>query len=175
MRKTLTTLAILGSLSNPSLAGDVSKEGIEIIKQFEGFRSEAYKCPAGVWTIGYGTTSGVKQGDTITQEQAEKRLEDYLNQKVEPVIDDNVKVKLTQNQYDAIASLLYNVGSGAKGVKDGIIQLRSGEPSTLLKKLNTKDYDGAANEFPRWNKAAGKTLEGLTKRRAQEFKLFQKK
>jgi len=163
MKKLLTTLALMSTLVNPALAGDVSKEGISLIKQYEGFRSEAYKCPAGVWTIGYGTTKGVKQGDTITSEQAEKRLEDYLNQNVEPVIDKNVTVSLTQNQYDALGSFIYNLGE------------TNFKNSTLLKKLNSGDYDGAAKEFPRWNKAAGKTLEGLTKRRAQEYKLFQKK
>lgn len=136
-----------------------SQKGINLIKQFEGCSLQAYKCPAGKWTIGYGHTKGVKQGQKITQAKAEELLKsDLIN--YEKGVTKAVKVPINQNQYDALVSFSYNVGLAA---------LRT---STLLKKLNKKDYTGAANEFMRWNKANGKVLNGLTKRRAAEQKLF---
>lgn len=136
-----------------------SQNGINLIKQFEGCKLKAYKCPAGRWTIGYGHTNGVKSGQTITQAKAEEYLKNDLVI-YEKGVENVVKVKLNQNQFDALVSFSYNVGLGA---------LRT---STLMKKLNAKDYTGAANEFPRWNKSNGKVLSGLTRRRAAEQKLF---
>tara|TARA_Y100000034_G_scaffold87941_1_gene105488 strand:+ start:730 stop:1359 length:630 start_codon:yes stop_codon:yes gene_type:complete len=139
---------------------DVSQEGLDLIKKYEGFREDAYKCPAGVWTIGYGSTKGVEKGDIITEARADIRLNKYIDENVETVIDRYVKVPLNQNQYDALGSFIYNLGE--TNFKD----------STLLKKLNGKNYEGAANEFKRWNKASGKVLRGLVKRRAEEADLF---
>lgn len=138
-----------------------SQNGINLIKQFEGCRLTAYKCPAGVWTIGYGHTSGVKNGMTITQTKAEEYLKSDLVI-YEKGVENAVKVTLNQNQFDALVSFSYNCGLGA---------LRS---STLLKKLNAGDYTGASNEFPRWNKSNGRVLEGLKRRRTAEKALFDK-
>lgn len=136
-----------------------SKRGLDLIKEYEGFRADAYLCPAGVWTIGYGTTKGVKKGDKVTKEQAERMLADDVAAFEQSVIS-AVKVPLNQNQFDALVSLTYNLGAG---------NLRS---STLLRMLNTGDYTGAAEQFLRWNKAGGKVLAGLTRRRESERALF---
>lgn len=139
----------------------VSIDGINLIKKYEGCRLTAYKCPAGVWTIGYGHTKNVKSGMKITQYQANELLEDDLKQ-IGNIIINLVNVSMHQNQFDALVSFTFNCESGAL------------KRSTLLKKLNNKDYDGAANEFTRWNKSNGKVLNGLVKRRADEKALFLK-
>jgi lysozyme len=90
----------------------------------------------------------------------------------EAVVNKHVTVTLTQDQFDALCSIVYNVGPGAKGRKDGIITLANGQPSTLLRKLNGGDYAGAADEFPRWCHGAGGVLGGLVTRRARERALF---
>lgn len=143
-----------------------SQTGINLIKSFEGFRTKAYDDGVGVWTIGYGTIKypngvRVKKGDTCTAQQAEEYLKNDLV-KFENAINRLVKVSLTQNQFDALASFTYNLGE---------TNLSS---STLLRKLNAKDYLGAANEFPKWNKAGGRVLPGLVKRRDSERGLFLK-
>ncbi|EKN8446792.1 lysozyme [Salmonella enterica] len=140
-------------------------QGISLIKQFEGCRLNAYPDPAtggAPWTIGYGHTGNdVRPGMVWTQVQADSALISDLAQ-CERAISRLVKVTLTQNQFDALVSFVFNVGSG---------NLQS---STLLRKLNSGDYKGGADEFPRWNKAAGKVMAGLTKRRAAERELFLK-
>lgn len=139
----------------------ISNNGIDLIKQFEGCKLTAYKCPAGVWTIGYGYTKNVKPDMKITSSKATELLIDDLKT-YESYVNKYVKVKLNQNQFDALVSFTYNCGGGA---------LKS---STLLKKLNKGDYTGAANELLRWNKASGKVLAGLTRRRKAEKALFLK-
>jgi len=134
-------------------------KGIELIKHFEGCELEAYKCPAGVWTIGYGHIKGVHEGMKITEMQAEEMLKSELHE-YEGYINDYVTVPLNQNQFDAMVSWVYNLGGG---------NLRS---STLLKVLNAGDYDGVPAQMLRWNKAGGKVLEGLTRRRQAEADLF---
>jgi lysozyme len=136
--------------------------GLHLIKTFEGLKLNAYKCPAGVWTIGYGTTKGVKPGQAITAAKAEELLAADLR-KFEDTVNTSVAVPITQGQFDALVSLTYNIGSGAF------------RASTLLRKLNAKDYAGAAEQFPRWNRAGGKVLAGLTRRREAERKLFEGK
>lgn len=136
-----------------------SQKGIDLIKKFEGCRLEAYKCPAGIWTIGYGHTKGVKDGMIITQEQAEEFLREDLRI-FEQTVESCVKVPLSQNQFDALVSFCYNCGSGA---------LRT---STLLRLLNEGKYSEAGEQFLRWNKAGGKVLVGLTRRREEERELF---
>ena len=139
---------------------NISQNGINLIKQFEGCRLEAYKCPAGVWTIGYGHTgSDVVSGKKITQEQAENLLKQDLIVHCNNV-SKLVKVKLNQNQFDALVSFEYNVGYG------------NFSSSTLLKLLNKGDYTGAAGQFERWVYAGGKVLEGLKNRRKAEKELF---
>ena len=134
-------------------------DGKSIVRKFEGCELKAYLCPAGIPTIGYGHTHNVKLGDTCTQQQADEWLEDdffYATSDVKAV----VKVPLTDNQLDALASFVFNLG------------VRKLIRSTLLKKLNAKDYTGAANEFDKWVFAAGKKLNGLIARRAAEKALF---
>jgi len=140
----------------------ISQEGLALIKRFEGCRLEAYKCSANVLTIGYGHTSGVKETDTITQEEADELLEkDVL--KFEEYVEDNVIVELDQSQFDALVAWTFNLGPG---------NLRE---STMLKKLNDSDYASVPSEMKRWNKAGGKTLDGLIRRRNAEALLFQSK
>ena len=142
----------------------ISTNGIDLICSFEGLRLKAYDDGVGVWTIGYGTTvingTKVKKGDTCTVEQAKSYMANDLKQFESAV--NQVKVPLNQNQYDALVSLAYNIGVSAF------------LNSTLFKKLNAKDYKGAAEQFPRWNRAGGKVMRGLTNRRASEKRLFGK-
>ena len=142
-----------------------SSKGKAIIKQYEGFRAKPYLCPAGVPTIGYGATyyldgRKVKLSDPAISESDADKLLDKMLVKYEDAVNRYVQVPITQNQFDALVSFCYNLGQE---------NLRN---STLLKKLNAKDYKGAADQFLRWNRAGGKVLAGLTKRRADERKLF---
>lgn len=141
-----------------------SEKGIALIKQFEGCKLTAYQDSVGVWTIGYGWTQPVdgkpiRAGMTIKQETAERLLKTGLVS-YESDVSRLVKVGLTQGQFDALVSFTYNLGA------------RSLSTSTLLRKLNAGDYAGAADEFLRWNKAGGKVLNGLTRRREAELALF---
>ncbi|KAB7895997.1 glycoside hydrolase family protein [Rouxiella sp. S1S-2] len=137
----------------------ISSQGIGLIKQFEGLRLSAYRCSAGVLTIGYGHTSNVQSGQVITKAQAELFLTDDLVV-VERAVGRLVSVSLTQNQYDAISSFVFNLGC------------RKFSRSTLLKKLSIADFDGAANQFGRWVRAKGKVSGGLVARRKIEAELF---
>jgi lysozyme len=141
---------------------NISQEGLALIKKFEGCRLKAYRCSANVLTIGYGHTGGVKEDDTITQPEADKLLENDIA-KFEEYVSDNVIVELKQYQFDALVAWTFNLGVG---------NLRS---STMLKKLNESDYDSVPSEMKRWNKAAGKTLDGLIRRRKAEGLLFENK
>lgn len=132
-----------------------------IIKECEGLYLKSYLCPADVWTIGYGHTKGVKPKQVITEEQANQYLLDDLQVSL-GAVNRLVKVKLSQNQFDALVSFTFNLGQGALA------------GSTLLRKLNSGDYEGAANEFPKWNGAGGKVLAGLVRRRKMEQDLFKK-
>ncbi|WP_316377453.1 lysozyme [Enterobacter hormaechei] len=141
-----------------------SEKGIALIKQFEGCKLTAYQDSVGVWTIGYGWTQPVdgkpiRAGMTIKQETAERLLKTGLVS-YESDVSRLVRVGLTQGQFDALVSFTYNLGA------------RSLSTSTLLRKLNAGDYAGAADEFLRWNKAGGKVLNGLTRRREAERALF---
>lgn len=138
---------------------NIGQKGINLIKHFEGCELNAYKCPAGVWTIGYGHIKGVSEGMSITQEQAEQMLLDELKE-YENYINELVTVNLSQNQFDALVSWVYNLGPA---------NLQS---STLLKVLNSGDYSGVPAQIERWNKAGGKVLEGLIRRREAESALF---
>ena len=137
----------------------INNKGLELIKKYEGCRLLAYKCPAGVWTIGYGHTAGVKSGMAITKADAERLLLQNLK-RFEEGVETLVKVPLTSNQFSALVSFAFNCGISA---------LRS---STLLKKLNVGNLNGAAREILRWDKVNKKPVEGLTKRRKEEQKLF---
>lgn len=139
----------------------IAAPGLTIIKIFEALRLRAYLCPAGIPTIGWGHTRGVKMGDTCTYLQAEQWLREDCRD-AERAVNARVKVPLTQNQFDALVSFVFNVGGGAFA------------SSTMLRKLNAGDYVGAAEQFPRWNKSGGKVLRGLTLRREREQNLFLK-
>ena len=140
---------------------NVSQKCVDLIKHFEGFEDTAYLCPANVWTIGYGRTRNVKEGDKVTEVQAERDLLEELEEFKHQVLD-SVKVELKQNELDALTSWTYNLGVG---------NLNS---STLLKKLNIGNKEEVPAEMLRWNKAGGKVLAGLTKRREAEAELWAK-
>ena len=146
-----------------------SQEGLDILRTFEGFRPDAYydldnKKKKGKLTVGYGFTDNdipdLRPGYRIDKARAEQMLPDLINRKYGPSVLENVKVPLNDQQYSALTSLVYNIGP------------TSFSKSTLLKKLNSGDFEGAAEQFKVWNKAGGKTLEGLVKRRGAEEALF---
>lgn len=146
----------------------INQAGINLIKKYEQCRLYSYQCSAGVWTIGWGHTGpDVKSDMQITQQMADLLLEKDL-QKFEKEVLSLLKVKVTSNQFSALVSFAFNVGSDidADTIAEGL------GDSTLLKKLNAGDVKGAAEEFPKWNKAKGKVLNGLTKRRLEEKELF---
>lgn len=148
-----------------SVVKTIGKGGIALIKEFEGLRLEAYDDGVGVITIGYGAIKypngvRVKRGDKITLAQAEEYLKNDLKCAIETV-NKVIKVPVTQNQFDAMVSLTYNIGATAF------------TSSTLARKLNNKDYKGAAEQFLVWNKAGGKVMNGLVRRRQAEKKLFE--
>lgn len=134
--------------------------GKEIIKEFEGLRLEAYLCPAGVPTIGWGHTRGVKLGDKITLEQAEQFLEEDYREAL-ATVKYLVTIQLAEHQYSALASFVFNLGA------------KSLLTSTLLKKINSNNLLTAGPEFDKWVFAKGKKLNGLVRRRAAERKLFE--
>jgi len=141
---------------------NISQEGLSLIKKFEGCEYNAYKCAAGVLTIGYGHTAGVKEGDLVTQQEADKILEEDMKE-YEGYIKSAVTVDLNQNQFDSLVSWVFNLGPS---------NLSS---STLLTKINNKDWDNVPEQIKRWNKAGGKVLEGLIRRREAEALLFEGK
>lgn len=142
-----------------------STEGVARIKRHELLRLKAYLCPAGVPTIGWGSTQGVAMGMTITEAQADARLVADIAV-AENAIEKGVKVPLNQNQFDALASFVFNVG------------VKNFQASTLLKVLNSGKYSAAADQLPRWchakdPKTGGMVqLPGLAKRRAEEKEVF---
>lgn len=159
-----TLLASLLSSSQKTSTPPNRIKRIDLIKKHEGLRLKAYLPTSyDVWTIGYGHTSTAYEGMVITEEKAEKLLRADLKW-VRDVLAKEVKVPLTQEQYDALASFIFNLGG------------TNFRTSTLLRKLNAYDYVGAADEFLRWNKQrqGGRmvVLRGLTKRRTEERALF---
>jgi lysozyme len=137
----------------------LNDEGLDLIKQWEGLKLEAYLCPAGVWTVGYGHTDTTRPNMSISKSEAERLLRYDLDRFIKAV-NNLVKVDLTDNQFAALVSFCFNVGEGAF------------KRSTLLRKLNTGDYDAVPSELARWNKAGGKVVQGLTNRRAAETGLW---
>ena len=138
-----------------------SQRGIDLIKEFEGYSERVYMCPGGVYTIGYGHTRGVGPGDTCTREKAEEYLRlDVVE--AEETIDTLINVPLSQNQFDALVSLVYNIGSG------------NFYDSTIRKVINCKvsDPEEYRKAWMMWVKSKGKVLKGLVRRREAEYKLF---
>jgi len=143
---------------------NIDQRGLELIKDFEGFRDEAYKDTGGVWTIGYGTIrypSGtpVEEGDGCDEEQAEEYLMNDVASSVQAV-NDYITVELNQNQFDALVSFTYNLGVGAL------------KNSTLRKLVNAQDFQNAAKEFMKWCHCDGQVVPGLLARRTKESYLF---
>mgnify|MGYP001422192837 CR=1 FL=1 len=136
-----------------------SIEGLALIKKFEGLELKAYQCSAGVWTIGYGHTKDVQPNDEWSESHAEHMLEIELHE-YESYVNEYVTAALSQNQFDALVSWVYNLGPA---------NLKS---STMLKVLNSGDYEGVPAQIKRWNKAGGKVLQGLIRRREAEALLF---
>lgn len=135
----------------------ISTTGLNLIKSFEGCRLTAYKCPAGVWTIGYGHTGNVKSGQKITQAKADAYLKSDLAKFEKHVASYDKKYKWTQNEFDALVSFAYNVGS-----------------ITQLTANGTRTKKQISEKILAYDKAAGKTLAGLTRRRQAEKALFDK-
>ncbi len=135
--------------------------GIAIIKEFEGLRLDSYICPAGVWTIGYGTTRGIQPSMCISEAKAEELLREDLRSFEAGVQKMLQGVSLTDNQFSALVSLCYNCGLAP--IKQG---------NTIRRTLDAGDYSGAADGFLLWRKAGGRVLEGLVRRRKRERELF---
>lgn len=150
---------MVGGKQDKSEEMRTSAVGINLIKRWEGFRSKAYLCPANVWTIGYGHTKTAKQGQVISELQAKSLLIRDLAE-YEQAVNEMVIVPLTQNQFDALVSFTFNVGTGAFS------------RSTLLKVLNRGEYEKVASQFGRWVNGGGRKLPGLVNRRKEERKLF---
>ena len=137
-----------------------SQAGIDLIKSFEGCKLRAYQDSVGIWTIGVGHTGpDVCAGATVSDQEAISLLQMDLHE-AEEAVERLVTAPLSQNEFDALVSFTFNLGEG---------NLRK---STLLKYLNQMRYEDAANEFPRWNRAGGQILPGLTRRREAEKQLF---
>lgn len=137
----------------------INREGLELIKQWEGLRLEAYLCPARVWTVGYGHTRSARMGLQITKEEAESLLREDLRvfeKGVERLID----VRLSDGQFAALVSFAFNVGLGAF------------ERSTLRRRLNERRYEDVPAQLMRWVKAGGRRLQGLVNRRSAEAGLW---
>jgi len=151
---------LLQKLRNKKM--NISQEGLSLIKKFEGCELQAYKCAAGVLTIGYGSTKGVKEDDTITQEEADALLLHEMEE-YEGYINNAVTVDLEQNQFDALVSWVFNLGPA---------NLKA---STMLKVINDNKLTEVPAQIKRWNKAGGKVLQGLIRRREAEALLFEGK
>ncbi|MEG4595352.1 glycoside hydrolase family protein [Microcoleus sp. F8_C2] len=137
----------------------INQEGLKLVQSFEGLYLKAYLDPVGVWTIGWGATEGVYPQMKITVAEAEKMLQDEL-EKFEAAVADAVKVQINDDQFSALVCFSYNLGA------------RSLFESTLLKLLNEGKFQEAADQFPRWDKAGGQSLLGLSRRRRAERALF---
>jgi lysozyme len=150
---------MVGAPKTQATTMSISTAGMQLIASFEGCKLKAYLCPANVWTIGYGHTSGVRAGMEITQAKASQLFAKDL-ERFEDAVTKYVRVPLTQGQYDALVSLCYNIGTEAF------------RKSTLLKSLNEGKYKTAALQFHRWVNGNGKKLPGLVRRRNEEYDMF---
>jgi lysozyme len=138
----------------------ISEDGLELIKKFEGCETTAYQDSVGVWTIGFGHTKGVEEGQTCSVEDAESMLADEMDE-YEGYVNNMVKVELQQHEFDALVAWVYNLGPTNLG------------ESTMLKVLNGGQFDRVPDEMNRWTRAGGKILEGLVRRRQAESLMFQ--
>ena len=138
----------------------ISENGLELIKKFEGCETTAYQDSVGVWTIGFGHTKGVEEGQPCSIEDAESMLADEMDE-YEGYINNMVKVELQQHEFDALVAWVYNLGPTNLG------------ESTMLKVLNGGQFDRVPDEMNRWTRAGGEILEGLVRRRQAESLMFQ--
>jgi len=138
----------------------ISEDGLELIKKFEGCETSAYQDSVGVWTIGFGHTKDVEEGQTCSIEDAESMLADEMDE-YEGYINNMVKVDLQQHEFDSLVAWVYNLGPTNLG------------ESTMLKVLNGGQFDRVPNEMNRWTRAGGEILEGLVRRRQAESLMFQ--
>ena len=138
----------------------ISEDGLELIKKFEGCETSAYQDSVGVWTIGFGHTKDVEEGQTCSIEDAESMLADEMDE-YEGYINDMVRVDLQQHEFDSLVAWVYNLGPTNLG------------ESTMLKVLNGGQFDRVPNEMNRWTRAGGEILEGLVRRRQAESLMFQ--
>ena len=162
--------SFVDAVNNKATGGNaIVPEAMDLLKTFESFKPTSYydldnKKKRGTLTVGYGFTKNdipeIREGYSMDKATAEKMLPDLVKTKYGATVRDKVKVPLTDQQYSALSSFAYNVGP------------TNFSSSTLVKKLNAGDYDGAASEFKNWNRAGGKALEGLSRRRAAEEALF---
>lgn len=142
-------------------ARDFTRGGVDLVAEFEGFRPCPYRDPVGIWTRGYGETSGIHGGSRcVTRREARRELRRRLERDFGIGVRKLVTVDLSQRQYEALTSFAYNVGLGALA------------SSTLLRKLNAGDKAAAANELLRWTKAGGVVYLGLVRRRRRERRRF---
>jgi lysozyme len=151
-----------------------SKVCIDLIKSYESCKLKAYPDPktgGAPWTVGWGATGdGIGPNTVWTQQQADSRLDSDIALR-EAIVSKATKVALTQGQFDAMVSIVFNVGYGSPE-RDGIIVLKNGKPSTLLRKLNAGDYDGCADQFLLWVSPGSSVTNGLKRRRTSERCLF---
>ena len=162
-----------------ALAGGGAVLTMHLIKRLEGLRLEVYQDVAGFWTVGYGHL--ITQADNlypysdvteITEAEADRLLAQDMRI-AQGIVAQHVRVPLTPAQRDALVSFVFNIGPGAPGAKDGFVYLKNGQPSTMLRKINAGDFEGAAAEFDKWVLAGGQRVNGLIARRAEERALFE--
>jgi len=153
----------------------ISANCIAVIKHFEGLETKAYPDPASggaPWTIGYGHTgTDVRPGMVWNEAQAESVLRSDIA-KFERIVSNALITAVTQGQFDALVSFCFNVGPGRKGVKDGLLVLKNGNPSSLLRLTNAREFDAAVRQFKYWGNSLGKPMKGLIRRRAAEACLY---
>lgn len=149
----------------------LSDDGLALIMDSEGFVDHAYPDPGSggdPWTIAYGHTHGVRQGDVCTQAQGVAWLREDKGW-AEDLVNRYVQRELTQGRFDALVDFAFNIGPGIKGVRDGFVVLANGNPPTLRRQIDACNWAAAAAEFPKW---ANPPLPGLIKRRAREQRMF---
>lgn len=145
----------------------IDQDSLKAIAEREGLRLTAYKDQGGTWTIGYGRAHGVKEGDICTQPQALAWLQEDVAE-AETDVSEAIKVILSDNQYGALVSFDFNVGHGKKGLRDGFVELRNGQPSTLLRTVNAGLFANVPSEMLKWVKVNGVKDDGLVNRRNSE-------
>ena len=152
-----------------------SQVGRDLIMDFEGCRLEAYPDPktgGAPWTCGWGATGpSIGPGTVWTQEQADERFDEHLTL-FENMVNNAITTEITQGMFDALVSITYNVGPG-RPPKDGLTQLKAGAPSTLLRLVNARDFEGAAAQFERWVSPGSNVERGLLRRRQAERRVFE--